>query len=711
MSKSPIYVEEFAGVGASHVGLTRGPNDIGGQQMTSMKADGQRDPEFDFIGIGLGPSNLALAVAADEIIPNRRGLFLERSRCFQWHPGMMLDGARMQISFLKDLATLRNPASQYTFLQYLKARGRLERFVNINEFRPARLEYQDYLQWVAESFADSVRYGTVVTAVVPETESPSTTERLTRFRVHTRDVSTGAESCFLATNVVYGGGGIPRLLGARTDAAAVLHSSAFLPNFTNRFNDPQEAYRFAVVGNGQSAAEIVEYLLKHYPRATTDLFISDHTLRSTDHSPFINEHFFSTNAAEFYDYPPAKRAALRNELRLTNYGVVDADLLEKLYQTAYLDEVKGHRRLLLHCESRVSRVEEVDGRVIATFEDRFSGEVTEFHFDGAVLATGYERVLDSEIFRRVLPYVLRDESGAISLSRSCRVNTTSALTARLFLQGFGEASFGIGDTLLSLLPFRAQAIAQDIATSPRSASTNGQRPIRSDYPPKRYLETDPDRLRAVIERYRFATLVSAQGVDEPIVSQLPLTLDTSRGSLGVLFGHMDLANPHAELLDGRRVFVLFHGPNGYISPHVYESTQLPTWNSISVEVQGRARILRDKEAVVNGLRGIAAAADPSPGGFRLSREAAGDEELFPFLVGFEIEIDQMRGRFKLSQERDDRDRWHAARALANGMECEDRDLISSVVGLPLGLDTDPIPLPRTSRAQGPDGSGSTCQRA
>jgi L-ornithine N5-monooxygenase len=678
--------------------------------MTSMKAGGQRDPEFDFIGIGFGPSNLALTVAADEILPNWKGLFLERSPSFQWHPGMMLDGAKMQISFLKDLATLRNPASQYTFLQYTKARGRLEQFVNLNEFRPTRLEYHDYLRWVAESFDERVRYGTIVTAVVPVRESPSTTGGLTRFRVHASDAATGAECCFLTSNVVYGGGGVPRLLGVRTDASAVLHSSEFLPNFTNRFNQPQKAYRFAVVGNGQSAAEIVDYLLNHYPAASIHLFISDHTLRATDHSPFVNEHFFSISAAEFYDYSPAKRAALRNELRLTNYGVVDADLLEKLYQTAYLDQVRGYRRLVLHGGSRVSRVEEVDDQVVARFDDRFSGEVREFRFDGAVLATGYERVLDPEIFREVLPHVVRDESGAISLSRSCRVNTTPALTARLFLQGFGEAAFGIGDTLLSLLPFRAQAIAQDIATSPRRAPTNGQRPIRGEYPPTRYLETDPDRLRAVIERYRFATLISARGADEPVVSQLPLTLDTSRGSLGVLFGHMDLANPHAELLDGRRVFVLFHGPNGYISPHVYESTQLPTWNSISVEVQGRARILRDKDAVVNGLRGIAAAADPSPGGFRLSREAAGDEELFPFLVGFEIEIDQMRGRFKLSQERDDRDRWHAARALANGMECEDRDLISSVVGLPLGLDTDPIPLPRTSRAQGPDGSGSTCQR-
>jgi L-ornithine N5-monooxygenase len=662
--------------------------------MASMLSGDGSDSGPEFIGIGFGPSNLALAVAADEIMPNVQGLFLERSPSFQWHPGMMLDGARMRISFLKDLATLRNPASQYTFLQYTKARGRLEQFVNINEFRPTRLEYHDYLQWVAEAFADRVRYGAVVTAVIPVRESPSATAPLTRLRVHVRDATTGAESCFLTANVVYGGGGVPRLLGAPTDTSAVLHSSAFLPNFTNRFNQPQKAHRFAVVGNGQSAAEIVAYLLNHYPAATIHLFISGRTLRAADDSPFINEHFFSITAAEFYDYPLAKRSALHNELRPTNYGVVDAELLQQLYQTAYLDEVKGRRRLHLHGESRLSRVEEVDGHVVAGFEDRFSGESREFHFDGAVLATGYQRALDPEIFGEVLPHVLRDESGAISLSRSYRVNTTPPLTASLFLQGYGEASYGIGDTLLSLLPFRAQAIAQQIATNLCSAPSGRQRRIRGEYPPTRYLETDPDRLRAVINRYRFATLISARGADEPVVTQLPLTLDTSRGSLGVLFGHMDAANPHAELLDGHRVLVLFHGPNGYISPRVCESTQLPTWNSITVEVRGRARILRDKEAVVNGLCGIAAAADQAPDGFQLTHEAASDERLLPHIVGFEIDIDEMTGRFKLSQDRDDRERRLAAHALADGTQHDDRDLISSIVGLPLDLGDDPIPLPR-----------------
>ncbi|MEX5713133.1 FMN-binding negative transcriptional regulator [Parafrankia sp. FMc6] len=219
-----------------------------------------------------------------------------------------------------------------------------------------------------------------------------------------------------------------------------------------------------------------------------------------------------------------------------------------------------------------------------------------------------------------------------------------------------------------------------------AAQPGGEAPARrgaAGYPPGRYLESDPDLLRDVIERYRFATVISARDVDDPVVTQLPLTLDAARGTHGMLFGHMDGANPHADLLDGRPVLVLFHGPNGYISPHVYASTQLPTWNSITVHVRGTARVLRDSAAVARGLCGIAEASDRAPGAYRLSEKTAGDRRLLGLVVGFEIDIHEMTGRFKLSQDRDEQDRRLAALALARGADPDDRPLIAAAVRLPL----------------------------
>ena len=99
-------------------------------------ADGAGDDDvLDVVGIGFGPSNLALAIAATEqaAADPRQALrvgFLERQPRFGWHRGMLIDDATMQVSFLKDLVTLRNPTSDFSFVCYLHERGRLVDFIN-----------------------------------------------------------------------------------------------------------------------------------------------------------------------------------------------------------------------------------------------------------------------------------------------------------------------------------------------------------------------------------------------------------------------------------------------------------------------------------------------------------------------------------------------------------------------------------------------------
>ena len=97
----------------------------------------------DLIGIGFGPSNIALAIALDEqrqAGQAKDALFIERQPCFAWHPHMLLDNAHMQISFLKDLVTPRNPGSRFSFLNYLHSKGRLQDFINLQTFFPSRHE-------------------------------------------------------------------------------------------------------------------------------------------------------------------------------------------------------------------------------------------------------------------------------------------------------------------------------------------------------------------------------------------------------------------------------------------------------------------------------------------------------------------------------------------------------------------------------------------
>jgi L-ornithine N5-oxygenase len=630
----------------------------------------------DVVGVGFGPSNLALAIAARELDESLDCVFYERNAQVSWHPGMLIEGARMQISFLKDLVMLRNPASPYTFLQYAKAKNRLERFVNLGEFRPTRLEYQDYLRWVAEAFSGQVSYGCDVIAVAPANQGEDGEPSLLAVEVH--DFSTGEVTTVFTRNVVYAAGGRPRSLPG--ECAGAIHSSRFLIDFPVRYADHAKRYEFGVAGDGQSAAEVATYLLGHYPAARVHLFVGGYALRATDNNPFVNEQFQEQNSDGFRDLGEESRAILRSELRNTNYGVVEEGSLDELYRMAYADEVTGARRLFLHPHSRLSGIHGERGALSATVTERLHGRESTRSFDGVVLATGYDRSLDPEVFGKLLPFLEHDEAGDVLLSGDYRAATTLDLAGGLYLQGYGESSFGLGDTLLSLLPFRTRRIVSDIRGRNRVPGRAG-RPRSRPYPPRPYVDEDVERSHQVMRRFNFATVISARGADDPVVTHVPLTLDLTRGRHGVLFGHFDRSNPHAEVIDGREVRIVFHGPNAYMSPDVFERDVLPTWNSITVHVHGRGRLIADEVTLRRGLSGICVQSDPGPDAFRLDTEDRRIAGLIGHIVGFEIEIDRIVNRFKLSQELNEAERRRAADALADRVRQDELRLIDELAGI------------------------------
>ena len=138
--------------------------------MTISKTEQDADGVVDVIGIGFGPANLAFAIAVGEA--NESGdqrpieaVFVEAKPAFGWHPGMMLPGATMQIAFPKDLVTMRNPRSEYSFFNYLHTKGRMVDFINHQTFFPSRQEFGDYLAWAASMLDADVRYRTRAEAV------------------------------------------------------------------------------------------------------------------------------------------------------------------------------------------------------------------------------------------------------------------------------------------------------------------------------------------------------------------------------------------------------------------------------------------------------------------------------------------------------------------------------------------------------------------
>jgi hypothetical protein len=168
--------------------------------------------------------------------------------------------------------------------------------------------------------------------------------------------------------------------------------------------------------------------------------------------------------------------------------------------------------------------------------------------DGVVFATGYRRELDPAMYRAVLPYVDTDEDGRPVVSREHRVSTTKELTAGLYVQGFAEATHGLGDTLLSLLPFRSKQIITAIAKDGGMWARNGVLPETG--------ERDFAALAKLIEGCDIGTLITAGPDGYPEVTRVPLTLSYTPGGSGLLSGALG-ADVRPALWDGRKVLAVF----------------------------------------------------------------------------------------------------------------------------------------------------------
>lgn len=430
--------------------------------VSALPPDGDR--LYDVVGIGIGPANLALAVALEEESgqagrPALDRVFLEVRPSYAWHPGMLLEGSLLQITALKDLATMRNPRSRFTFLNYLHEQGRLFHFLNLRDLFPTRLEFTEYLRWVAAELApDTIRYGRRVTAVRRLT--PEVVE------VVATDLATGATETYRTRNVVVATGGQPvKPQGCELPewSARLIHPFNFLPRLREGFPDESAAPHFVVVGSGQSGAEIFYYLVDRYPNARVTQALRGFGYKPVDESDFTNEVFFPEHRSFFYDLPDGIRERAIDAFRDVNYAVVDHPLIKKIYRRLYDEKVAGKERATVERYQHLDRVEDVAGEPVrAHFHHVLTGEPTTVECDALVVATGYGWSREHPLLAELGGYFDRDPTGKVQLNRDYSLRTGPGLEAGVYLQGYEESTHGISATVLSLIANRAQDIVDSV---------------------------------------------------------------------------------------------------------------------------------------------------------------------------------------------------------------------------------------------------------
>jgi L-ornithine N5-oxygenase len=418
------------------------------------------DREFEILAVGAGPANLGLAVAVEELAPDGLAsdcLLIERDDEIAWQRGMLMPWAQSQVSFLKDLVSLRNPRSRYSFLNYLHSVGRLDAFVNLATFTPYRIEISNYLRWVADSLERvKVEYGRRCVDIEPIRDACGA---LAGWATHLADGST-----IRSTTLVLGVGRDPLIPTPFVDLPPerIVHSTQYLPRMAELATKPpdEQPNRVVVIGGAQSSAEMLAAVRQDLPHSRPTLLMRSVGFTTYQSSRFTNELYYPSFVDDFYHAPPPARAQMLREMHHTNYSGLSASLLEELYRRMYLERLAGEERTRIKTMTDVTAARMAGDDVLLTVRERTTGRVQAIACDLVLLGTGYQRQMPAVIRRLATDLGLTD----VRVTRNYRLVTGMPGPGGCYLQGVNEETHGIADSLLSVVGPRAAEIVLDIVS-------------------------------------------------------------------------------------------------------------------------------------------------------------------------------------------------------------------------------------------------------
>ncbi|MEE4491640.1 lysine N(6)-hydroxylase/L-ornithine N(5)-oxygenase family protein [Streptomyces sp. BE230] len=422
----------------------------------------ETDQPHDLIGIGIGPFNLSLAALTHGLPTPLTTAFYEQRPAFHWHPGLLIDGASLQVPFLADLVTLADPTSPWTLLNYLRTRDRLFPFYFAERFHIQRAEYDAYCRWVSQQLpnlhfshqVDAIRWNPQHTHFeVDFTQLGPDGEAEALGRAHTRHIALG-----IGTEPH-----IPDPLKPLTDAGTipVIHSADYLHHRQQLL----DAEHITVIGSGQSGAEIFLDLLRARPAGHEKL----HWLARTpafapmEYSKLGLEHFTPDYTRYFHALPEHVRDQLVPHQWQLHKGI-DHDTITAIHDELYRRTLHGgwpDATLTPGVHVRTA------GRVATTrvelhLEHTQQGTRSRLTTDAVVLATGYrERPLD-HILGNLGTHLRRDTSGRPRIDAQYRLDLDSAITGNIYVQNAERHTHGVGAPDLGLAAWRSATILNNL---------------------------------------------------------------------------------------------------------------------------------------------------------------------------------------------------------------------------------------------------------
>ncbi|WP_431802712.1 lysine N(6)-hydroxylase/L-ornithine N(5)-oxygenase family protein [Halobacillus andaensis] len=411
----------------------------------------QEDHIYDLIGVGIGPFNLSLAALLDEI-DEVSSVFFEQKEKFDWHPGMLIEGTKLQVPFLADLVTMADPTNKHSFLNYISKNDRMYQFYFLQRLDIPRREYNDYCQWVSERLS-SCQFASRVSTI------RHVREEETYFEVVVENLQSNETYVYKTRHIVMGTGSVPVMPKSFQNLPEqdVFHTADYIPNKDRC----RTAESVTVVGSGQSAAETFRELLKEQRECgfRLDWITRSPSFESMEESKLSLEHFSPDYVKYFYQLPQKDKDEIFANQGLYYKGISN-HTIEDIYNLLYEYSIgEDELNVGLQVLSEVQGIEEKsDGK--GYLLDCFHWQKKEsFQHESEVVitATGYKPYVP-EFIHYLSDFLQWDDEGRYKVEADYRLKKKEDVNNEIYVHSGISHTHGVGSTNLGLAVHRNKVI-------------------------------------------------------------------------------------------------------------------------------------------------------------------------------------------------------------------------------------------------------------
>lgn len=402
-------------------------------------------PDFDLIGVGVGPFHLSLAALMDPI-KELSSKFFDQKKNFSWHSEIMFSDSVMQTSYLKDLVTPVDPTNPHSFLNFLVKKGLFYAHMNTNRAQVTRREFELYCQWVSENLGSQLSFNCPVNDI--------------EFKNNLFHVHAGEES-YTATNLSIATGPRP---WTPDFAHPFISKTCFHAKSPELAQSNLTGKKVVIIGGGQTGLEVFRNAFKcrwGKPLSTT-LISRRHTLEPLDESPFTNEYFSPSYVNQFYSINACTKAGIVEHQRLASDGNTPfylQELYNELYQLKHIEQDPSVISILP--QRKLESMEKVGESYQLSVMNQFEDTLEKFEADIVIFCTGLRnqppKCLDS-----IKHHLNLDKQERFIINKTFDLDWKFSETNKIYALNFGRHIHGIAEPQTSLMAWRSGTIINDL---------------------------------------------------------------------------------------------------------------------------------------------------------------------------------------------------------------------------------------------------------